>query len=57
MDKDPVCGMVVSRSDVAGQSQYQGKTYSFCSPSCKERFDADPARYALQSIKDRSEME
>jgi Cu+-exporting ATPase len=57
MDKDPVCGMIVSRADVAGESGYQGKTYYFCSPSCKERFDADPARFALQSLEDRSEIE
>jgi P-type Cu+ transporter len=57
MDKDPVCGMIVSRTDVAGDSEYQGKTYYFCSPSCKERFDADPARFALQSLEDRSEIE
>jgi Cu+-exporting ATPase len=49
--------MIVSRADVAGESQYQGKTFHFCSPSCKERFDADPARFALQSLEDRSEIE
>jgi Cu+-exporting ATPase len=47
MDLDPVCGMTVSRSDVSGESTYQGKPYYFCSPGCKERFDADPARYAI----------
>ncbi len=47
MDIDPVCGMTVSRSDVAGESHYQGKPYYFCSPACKERFDADPARYLV----------
>jgi len=47
MDIDPVCGMAVSRSDVSGESEYQGKPYYFCSPACKERFDADPARFAL----------
>jgi Cu+-exporting ATPase len=47
MDIDPVCGMAVSRSDVSGESQYQGKPYYFCSPACKERFDADPARYVI----------
>jgi Cu+-exporting ATPase len=47
MDIDPVCGMTVSRSDVSGESVYQGKPYYFCSPGCKERFDADPAHYAI----------
>jgi P-type Cu+ transporter len=47
MDIDPVCGMTVSRSDVSGESEYQGKPYYFCSPACKERFDTDPARYLI----------
>ena len=54
MDKDPVCGMAVSRSDVAGSSKYQGKTYYFCSPACKERFDADPAPFLVQALTDKA---
>jgi Cu+-exporting ATPase len=50
MDKDPVCGMAVSRADVGGQTAYQGKTYYFCSPACKQRFDSDPGRFLLQRI-------
>lgn len=53
MDKDPVCGMVVGRSDVGGETKYQDKTYYFCSPACKERFDADPGRFLLQRISDK----
>jgi len=52
MDKDPVCGMAVSRKDVGGQSEYQHKAYFFCSQSCKERFDSDPASYALRRLAD-----
>jgi YHS domain-containing protein len=48
MDIDPVCGMTVSRNDVSGESEYQDKPYYFCSPACKELFDSEPARYALQ---------
>jgi Cu+-exporting ATPase len=55
MDIDPVCGMAVSRSDVSGESEYQGKPYYFCSPGCKERFDADPARYVMQRRDQRDE--
>jgi YHS domain-containing protein len=47
MDKDPVCGMAVTRADVGGSSEYQGKTFYFCSPLCKRAFDADPKRYAI----------
>jgi YHS domain-containing protein len=34
--KDPVCGMQVDPAKTAGQSQYQGLTYSFCSSGCKK---------------------
>jgi Cu+-exporting ATPase len=50
MDKDPVCGMAVSRADVAGSSSYQGRTFYFCSPACKERFDAQPQRFAQLAL-------
>lgn len=46
MERDVVCGMQVDPSKSAGTSQYNGKTYYFCSSSCKTKFDADPARYA-----------
>ncbi len=39
---DPVCGMTVKKKDAAATSEYQGKTYYFCSPGCKKDFDADP---------------
>jgi len=54
MDIDPVCGTAVSRDDVSGESEYQGKPYYFCSPACKERFDADPARYVMRQRRDES---
>jgi YHS domain-containing protein len=53
MDKDPVCGSAVTRENVAGQSRFQGKTYFFCSPLCKERFDADPQSYRMRRLSDR----
>ena len=43
--KDPVCGMTVEESDAAATSEYDGRTYYFCSRGCKEQFDADPAAY------------
>ncbi len=45
LTKDPVCGMHVDPAKSAGQSQYQGRTYSFCSLGCKKKFDLDPAQY------------
>jgi YHS domain-containing protein len=45
MEKDVVCGMQVDPAKAAGSSQYNGKTYYFCSNRCKTRFDANPAQF------------
>ena len=45
MQKDVVCGMSVEAED-AETSNYQGKTYYFCSTECKNMFDQSPAEYA-----------
>jgi len=42
MAKDPVCGMDVDPKEAAGRTVYKGKTYYFCSSSCKDSFDGDP---------------
>lgn len=49
MQIDPVCGMEVDPQTAAGQSDYQGTTYYFCSLTCKRDFDNDPARYVGQA--------
>jgi phosphatidylglycerol:prolipoprotein diacylglycerol transferase len=46
MAKDPVCGMDVEEQKAAGTSQYGGRSYFFCSKSCKEKFDRNPEQYA-----------
>jgi P-type Cu+ transporter len=46
--RDPVCNMEVSKEDAAGESQYQGQSYYFCSQSCKNKFDQNPQQYADQ---------
>jgi YHS domain-containing protein len=46
MAKDVVCGMEVDEQQAAGRREYQGRTYYFCSPSCQQRFEDDPRRYA-----------
>ncbi|HZO53717.1 MAG TPA: YHS domain-containing protein [Bryobacteraceae bacterium] len=46
MQKDVVCGMEVDPKKAAGQSEYQGKTYYFCSAGCKKKFDENPGQYA-----------
>jgi YHS domain-containing protein len=44
--KDPVCAMVIEETDAVGTSEYNGKTYYFCSMDCKEEFDENPEDYA-----------
>ena len=39
---DPVCHMDISPAVAAGNSEYQGQTYYFCSNGCKKDFDRDP---------------
>jgi YHS domain-containing protein len=43
--KDPVCGMEIDPKDAAATSDYEGVTYYFCAVGCKERFDAEPAKF------------
>jgi len=47
MAKDPVCGMQVNEATAAAVI-YRGKTYYFCSPSCKATFEKNPEKYASQ---------
>jgi YHS domain-containing protein len=46
MEKDVVCGMQVDPAKAAGTSDFNGKTYYFCSKGCKAKFDANPTQYA-----------
>ena len=41
---DPVCGMTV-KADSPHHSQHGGRDYRFCSSGCRQKFDANPARY------------
>ena len=46
MERDVVCGMEVDPAKAAAASQYNGRTYYFCSASCKAKFDANPSQFA-----------
>jgi Cu+-exporting ATPase len=46
MVKDPVGGMTIDEKTAAGKSEYDGKTYYFCAPICKQKFDRSPQQYA-----------
>lgn len=43
---DPVCGMPLDPAASAPVAVHLGKTYSFCSTACRDRFNADPERFA-----------
>jgi Cu+-exporting ATPase len=45
MAVDPVCKMSVEPAKAAAQSTYEGRTYSFCTVSCKREFDTNPGKY------------
>lgn len=43
--QDPVCGMEVDPTTAKHTSDYQGRTYSFCSLMCRKAFEDEPERY------------
>jgi len=43
--KDPVCGMSIDPGKAAGASVHAGNTYYFCSTSCRDKFEKEPAKY------------
>ena len=47
MATDPVCGMAVDRTD-APHFRYDGTTYFFCSPACREEFAGAPGRFLAE---------
>jgi P-type Cu+ transporter len=47
---DPVCGMTVNPETAAGSSEYQGKTYYFCSQGCLHKFQASPDAFLNKEI-------
>jgi len=42
---DPVCGMTVDPQHAAGEVEYEGHKYYFCSKGCVAKFQADPEKY------------
>ena len=45
MAKDPVCGMKVNEETAVSMSEYNGQTYYFCCPGCKDSFDKESEKY------------
>jgi Cu+-exporting ATPase len=46
---DPVCGMKVDPHTAKHRAEHGGRTYYFCSASCREKFLADPAHYLTKN--------
>jgi YHS domain-containing protein len=42
---DPVCHMQVDQNTATAQTEYKGRTYYFCAPGCKEKFEKNPEQY------------
>jgi P-type Cu+ transporter len=53
---DPVCGMAVDPATGRHEAQHAGTPYFFCSARCRERFLADPERYASGAPGARAEL-
>jgi Cu+-exporting ATPase len=43
---DPICKMGVDEKTAKWKSEYKGKTYYFCAPGCKKKFDSDPEKWS-----------
>ena len=50
--KDPVCGMTVDLRKAAAATVHGGQTYYFCSTSCRDKFEKEPAKYAAAPARD-----
>ena len=46
MATDPVCGMEIDEEEAEARAEHEGKTFFFCSESCKEQFESDPEAFA-----------
>jgi len=55
-EKDPVCGMKVSKAKAVAVSEYKGKKYYFCAQGCKDMFDKDPEKYLAKGVSKNHEM-
>lgn len=44
-ETDPVCGMSVDTARAAATVEHEGKTYYFCSESCRKAFEREPEKY------------
>jgi YHS domain-containing protein len=48
MAQDQVCGCEVDETAAQFKSEFEGRTYYFCTAGCKAKFDSDPSRWARE---------
>jgi len=48
MAVDPVCKMDINEEDASGKVEYNGRTYVFCSPGCRDEFEKNPEKYTAE---------
>lgn len=53
MPKDPICGMEAGPEKCAGQTEYNGTVYYFCSLKCLEKFTSDPQGWLSGSAREK----
>jgi len=49
---DPVCGMTVEPETSAGEYDFEGQTYYFCSTGCLNRFKQNPASFLKEKTEE-----
>jgi len=56
MPVDSVCGMAVSKEEAAARASHEGRTYYFCSVSCRDAFVRNP-EYYLEGLAEEEEAD
>ena len=54
---DPVCGMSVAPETAAGNYDFEGETYYFCSPGCLSKFKQNPKSFLEEKEEEKLEAE
>ena len=57
MAKDPVCGMEVNKDEAQFTTEYNGKTYYFCTEADKTAFVESPEKYLTQETQEMEETQ
>lgn len=50
MPTDRVCGCEVDEKGAEFKTEYEGKTYYFCTAGCKAKFESNPEKWSKESV-------